>query len=39
MGIPQELVKKVDQWVVDGLNWMWRGEDLLDEAEQLMGAE
>lgn len=33
MGIPLAMVHKLDEWVVDGLRWVWRGEDLLDEVE------
>lgn len=36
MRIPANLLQKADTWVVDGLNWMWRGEELLDEAEEVM---
>lgn len=32
MGFPMELVQKIENWVVDGLEWTLRGEDLLDEA-------
>lgn len=35
MRIPQEYVAELDEWVVDGLRWMMRGEDLLDQAEEL----
>jgi len=37
MGIPVALVQKLDAWVVDGLRWVWRGEDLLDEVEETLG--
>ena len=33
MELPMDLVHRLDQWVVDGLKWVWRGEDLLDEVE------
>lgn len=36
LGVPDTLLQKLDEWVVDGLNWSWRGEELLDEAEELM---
>ena len=36
LGVPDELLKKLDEWVVEGLNWSWRGEELLDEAEEVM---
>lgn len=38
MGIPVAMVHKLDEWVVDGLRWVWRGEDLLDEVEETLGA-
>lgn len=31
MEFPLTLVHRLDQWVVDGLRWVWQGEDLLDE--------
>lgn len=36
MGVPGDLLQKTEEWVVDGLNWMCRGEELLDEAEEVM---
>ncbi len=33
MGFPPELVKRLDEWVVDGLRWVWQGEDIMDEIE------
>lgn len=33
MEFPLDLVHRLDQWVVDGLRWVWQGEDLLDEIE------
>ncbi len=33
MGFPLELVRRLDEWVVDGMKWVWRGEDLLEEIE------
>lgn len=35
MGLPLAMVHKLDEWVVDGLRWVWRGEDLLDEVEGI----
>jgi tellurite resistance protein len=35
MEIPVEMLEKIDRWVVEGLNWVWRGEELLEEAEAL----
>jgi tellurite resistance protein len=37
MGFPVDLVQRLDEWVVDGLKWVWRGEDLLDEIESDYG--
>jgi len=31
MGVPVFMAHKLDEWVLDGLRWVWRGEDLLDE--------
>ena len=36
MGFPPMYVKKVDDWVQWGLNWVWQGEDLLEEAEEML---
>mgnify|MGYP002634320256 CR=1 FL=1 len=36
MGLPPMYVKKVDDWVQWGLNWVWQGEDLLEEAEEML---
>ena len=36
LGVPANLLQKADAWVVDGLNWMCRGEELLEEAEEVM---
>lgn len=38
MEFPIELVRRLDEWVVDGLRWVWKGEDLLDEVEAEFGA-
>jgi len=38
MGFSEEVIHKLDQWVVDGLQWVWRGEDLLDAIEAEYGA-
>lgn len=38
MGFTEAVVHKLDEWVVDGLRWVWRGEDLLDEIEEEFGA-
>ena len=36
MGVPEDLVRKADAWVLNGLKWVWRGEELLEEAEQVV---
>ena len=36
MGVPMGLLQALEQWVVDGLRWVWRGEDLLEEAERAV---
>jgi uncharacterized tellurite resistance protein B-like protein len=36
MGIPTEFVMRVDQWVVDGLRWVWEGEELVNQANQVV---
>lgn len=33
MGISLEFLKEVETWVLDGLRWVWHGEELLDRAE------
>ena len=38
MEVPLEMVHKLDEWVVEGLRWIWRGEDLLDEVDETLGA-
>lgn len=38
MGFPEEVVHRLDEWVVEGLRWVWKGEDLLDEIEAEFGA-
>ncbi len=38
MGVPVSMVHKLDEWVVDGLRWVWRGEDILDEVEETLGS-
>lgn len=37
MGFPDAVVHKLDEWVVEGLRWVWRGEDILDEIEAEFG--
>lgn len=38
MGFPDSVVHRLDAWVVDGLRWVWEGEDILDEIEAEFGA-
>jgi tellurite resistance protein len=33
MGFPDSVVHRLDEWVVEGLRWVWNGEDILDEIE------
>lgn len=33
MGFPDSVVHRLDAWVVEGLRWVWEGEDILDEIE------
>lgn len=35
MKIPMSMLERVDQWVQDGISWSMRGEDILEEAEEL----
>jgi tellurite resistance protein len=37
MGVPVSMVHKLDEWVLEGLRWVWSGEDLLDEVEETLG--
>ncbi len=34
LGVSSEMVRKMDAWVVDGMNWLLRGEELLVELEK-----
>ncbi|MBI1318367.1 MAG: hypothetical protein GC168_05365 [Candidatus Hydrogenedens sp.] len=34
MGIPAGMVSRIDEWVVDGLRWVAKGNDLIQEAER-----
>lgn len=36
LGIGAELVTRIDDWVVDGMRWMARGEDLIADAERQL---
>lgn len=37
MGFPEEVIHRLDTWVVEGLRWVWEGEDILDEIEAEFG--
>lgn len=37
MGFPEEVVHRLDAWVVEGLRWVWKGEDILDQIEAEFG--
>ncbi len=32
MGVPMMLLREIEQWVVEGLQWVWRGEEILEQA-------
>jgi uncharacterized tellurite resistance protein B-like protein len=36
LGISPDLVTRIDDWVVDGMRWMARGEDLIADAERQL---
>lgn len=36
MGVPHEFLKKIDDWVLDGIEWTLRGERLLEKAASQM---
>ena len=36
MGFPMEFVQRVEQWVLDGLEWTLQGEKLIDEGNHLV---
>ena len=36
MGFPMEFVQRVEQWVIDGIEWTLTGEKLLDESTHLV---
>lgn len=38
MGFPDEVVHQLDAWVVDGLRWVLRGEELMETIESQFGA-
>ncbi len=35
MGFPMEFVQRVEQWVLDGLEWTLAGEKLIEEGNHL----
>jgi tellurite resistance protein len=35
MGFPMEFVQRVEQWVLDGLDWTLTGEKLIEEGSHL----
>lgn len=36
MGMSLDFVDRIDAWVQEGLRWVWKGEELLDEAESTL---
>jgi uncharacterized tellurite resistance protein B-like protein len=36
MKVPMQLLQALEEWVVDGLRWVWRGDELLEEAERVV---
>ena len=32
MGVPPDFLDRIDKWVLDGIEWMIQGEELLDSA-------
>ena len=36
MGFPMEFVRRVEQWVIDGLEWTLTGEKLIEEGNHLV---
>jgi tellurite resistance protein len=38
MGVGRDMLRKIDEWVVEGLQWMLRGEELMEEAEETAAA-
>jgi hypothetical protein len=35
MGFPMEFVQRVEQWVIDGIEWTLTGERLIEEGKHL----
>jgi len=36
MGFPMDFVQRVEQWVIEGMEWTLRGEQLLEESRHLV---
>lgn len=36
MRVPHGMVSRIDEWVVDGLRWVAKGNDLIAEAERSL---
>ncbi len=36
MGVPDDFLEKIERWVIDGLRWVWRGEELLEDADRMV---
>ncbi len=36
MGFPMEFVQRVEQWVIDGIEWTLKGEKLIDESRRIV---
>lgn len=36
MGVPMDLLRKIETWVIDGLRWVGQGEALVEEAETVV---
>lgn len=36
MHVPMELLQKIERWVLDGIEWAERGEEILEDAEAMV---
>ncbi len=36
MGVPMRLLERIEEWVVEGLRWVQRGEELIEEAQGVV---
>ncbi|MCK5863138.1 MAG: TerB family tellurite resistance protein [Candidatus Hydrogenedentes bacterium] len=36
MGVPENFLKKIDEWVLQGIEWTLRGEELLESASSIL---